>query len=77
MTFALWLAVGGALLLFMALSGSLLSRMPLSTSMLYLLAGMAVGPLGLALAAPRLVEQAVLLEHLTEEARHRVLPPAA
>lgn len=66
MTFALWLAVGGALLLFMALSGSLLSRMPLSTSMLYLLAGMAVGPLGLALAAPRLVEQAVLLEHLTE-----------
>lgn len=66
MTFALWLAVGGALLLFMALSGSLLSRMPLSTSMLYLMAGLAVGPLGLALAAPRLVEHATLLEHLTE-----------
>ena len=66
MTFALWLAVGGALLLFMALSGSLLSRMPVSTSMLYLLAGLAVGPLGLALAAPRLVEHAGLLEHLTE-----------
>lgn len=66
MTFALWLAVGGALLLFMALSGSLLSRMPVSTSMLYLLAGLAFGPLGLALAAPQLVEHATLLEHLTE-----------
>ncbi len=66
MTFALWLAMGGALLLFMALSGSLLSRMPVSTSMLYLLAGLAAGPLGLALAAPRLADHAVLLEHLTE-----------
>ena len=66
MTFALWLAVGGALLLFMALSGSMLSRMPVSTSMLYLLAGLAAGPLGLALAAPRLADHAVLLEHLTE-----------
>lgn len=66
MVFALWLTLGGALLLFMALSGSLLSRMPVSTSMLYLLAGLAVGPLGLALATPRLVEHAALLEHLTE-----------
>ena len=66
MTFALWLALGGALLLFMALSGSMLSRMPVSTSMLYLLAGLAAGPLGLALAAPRLADHAVLLEHLTE-----------
>ena len=66
MTFALWLAMGGALLLFMALSGSMLSRMPVSTSMLYLLAGLVAGPLGLALAAPRLADHAVLLEHLTE-----------
>ena len=65
MSFALWLAVGGVLLLFMALSGTLLSRMPVSTSMLYLLAGLAVGPLGLALAAPGLVAQPTLLEHLT------------
>ena len=66
MDFALWLAIGGALLVLMALGGSLLSRLPVSTSMLYLLAGLAVGPLGLALAAPELVAQAVLLEHLTE-----------
>ena len=66
MSFALWLALGGTLLLFMALSGSLLSRMPVSTSMLYLLAGLAAGPLGFALAAPQLAQHASLLEHLTE-----------
>ena len=66
MSFALWLAVSGILLLFMALSGTLLSRMPVSTSMLYLLAGLAAGPLGLAMAAPVLTSHAVLLEHLTE-----------
>lgn len=66
MAFALWLTLGGALLVFMALGGSMLSRMPVSTSMLYLLAGLAVGPLGLALAAPDLLTHAKLLEHLTE-----------
>jgi len=66
MSFALWLAVSGVLLLFMALSGTLLSRMPVSTSMLYLLAGLAAGPLGLAMAAPELTSHATLLEHLTE-----------
>ena len=66
MTFALWLALGGALLVFMALGGSMLSRMPVSTSMLYLLAGLAVGPLGLALAAPSLAQHSRLIEHMTE-----------
>ncbi len=66
MSFALWLALGGGLLLCMALSGSVLSRMPVSTSMLYLLAGLAAGPLGFALAAPDLKQHAALLEHLTE-----------
>jgi sodium/hydrogen antiporter len=66
MNFALWLALGGVLLLLMALSGSVLSRWPVSTSMLYLLAGLAAGPLGLALAAPDLRLHAGLLEHLSE-----------
>lgn len=66
MTFAIWLALGGALLVLMALGGSLLSRMPVSTSMIYLLAGLGVGPLGLALAAPDPFEHMVLLEHVTE-----------
>ncbi len=66
MNFALWLAVIGLLLLVMALCGSLLARLPISTSMLYLLAGLVVGPLGLAMAAPSLPTHAVLLEHVTE-----------
>lgn len=66
MSFALWMAVGGALLLCMALTGSVLSRMPVSTAMLYLLAGLAAGPLGLAMAAPLFTEHATLLEHLSE-----------
>lgn len=66
MTFALWLAMGGALLVFMALGGSMLSRMPVSTSILYLLAGLVVGPLGLALAAPSFDQHSRLIEHLTE-----------
>lgn len=66
MTFAIWLTLGGALLVLMALGGSMLSRMPVSTSMLYLLAGLVVGPLGLALAAPDLFNHTKLLEHLAE-----------
>ena len=66
MTFAIWLAIGGALLVFITLSGSLLSRLPLSTSMLYLLVGLAIGPAGFALAAPEAIAQAALLERLTE-----------
>ena len=66
MTFAIWFTVGGALLLLMALSGSLLSRLPISSSMLYLLAGLGAGPLGLALVAPDLVDQSRVLEHMTE-----------
>ncbi len=66
MSFSLWLALGGSLLLIMALSGTLLARMPLSTSMLYLLAGMVAGPLGLALAAPELTSHTTFVEHLTE-----------
>ncbi len=66
MTFAIWLALGGALLVLMALGGSLLSRMPISTSMIYLMAGVAVGPWGLALAAPDPFADGRLLEHLTE-----------
>jgi NhaP-type Na+/H+ or K+/H+ antiporter len=66
MTFAIWLAIGGALLVFITLSGSLLSRLPLSTSMLYLLVGLVIGPAGFALAAPEAIAQAALLERLTE-----------
>ncbi len=66
MTWPLWFAIGGSLLVLMALSGSVLSRMPVSTSMLYLGAGVVAGPLVLGLAAPAVGDHARLLEHLTE-----------
>ena len=66
MEFAVWATVCGSLLIFMALGGSLLSRLPLSTSMVYLLAGLCLGPLGFALAAPHPVGDAKALERLTE-----------
>ena len=66
MTWPLWFAIAGSLLVLMALSGSVLSRMPVSTSMLYLGAGVLAGPLALGLAAPAWGQQARMLEHLTE-----------
>ena len=66
MAFALWLTIGGALLVFVTLGGSMLSRLPLSTSMLYLLVGVAVGPWWLGLASPMPIAAAPLLERLAE-----------
>ena len=66
MEFALWAAIGGALLVFIALGGSLLARLPVSTSMVYLLVGLALGPLALGLAAPHPIGHAKLLERLAE-----------
>ncbi len=42
-----WVAAGGLLLLVMALSSAYIRRLPISTSIIYLLVGMAIGPLGL------------------------------
>ena len=61
-----WFVIIGGLFVFMALSGSVLRRLPLSTAMLYMLVGLLIGPLGLALFRPDLHENAQLLEHLTE-----------
>ena len=66
MTWPLWFAIGGSLLVLMALSGSVLSNKPISTAMVYLTAGVVAGPLVLGLSAPAWEDQAVLLEHLTE-----------
>lgn len=66
MEFATWSIVVGLLLILMALGGSILERLPLSTSMLYLAAGLAVGPLGLALLSAALQQHTLLLERLAE-----------
>ena len=44
MIFTWWFIVVGAVFLLMALSSSLLARLPLSTAMLYLGAGILIGP---------------------------------
>jgi NhaP-type Na+/H+ or K+/H+ antiporter len=66
MQFATWAVVIGLLLVLMALGGTVLTRLPLSTSMLYLAAGVAVGPVGLGLLSANPHEHTLLLERVTE-----------
>lgn len=66
MEFALWLALGGLLLVVLTLGGTLLARLPLSTAMLMLFVGGSLGPWGLGLAAPSLFEATVFVERATE-----------
>ena len=68
MPFALWFVVAGLLLTLMALGKTTLSRLPLSTAQLYLLVGVAIGPLGIGLLLIDPIEQAALLERLSETA---------
>ncbi|HEX8272926.1 MAG TPA: sodium:proton antiporter [Longimicrobiaceae bacterium] len=66
MTAITWFLVVGALLVLLAVAGSLLRRLPLSVTMVYLLAGVAVGPPGLDLFHVDPVDGAALLERITE-----------
>jgi len=63
---ALWSVTIGVLLVLMALAGTVLKRLPLSTAMLYLLVGLAIGPLGLHLMAPQPQADGQLLERIAE-----------
>lgn len=63
-----WSLIAGALLLLMALGGTLLKRLPLTAAILYLLAGLLLGPHGAALIDVDLVRRAALVERLTEAA---------
>ena len=65
---AAWFVVAGLLLTLMALAKTSLSRLPLSTAQLYILAGLAIGPLGIGLLIVQPIEQAEVLEILTESA---------
>jgi len=67
-TFAIWALIAGAIFTAMALSGTLLKRLPLSTSMLYLIAGFALGPAGLALLDPSPSADHAILEIVVEAA---------
>ena len=66
MSFAIWAIIIGTLLTTMALSGSLLKRLPLSTAMLYLAAGVGLGPAGWALMTPHPLLHSAILERMTE-----------
>jgi len=68
LSFAVWSVVIGALLTVMALSSTLLKRLPLSTAMLYLGAGVILGPLGWALLTPSPLGHSAVLERVAEVA---------
>ena len=67
--FTLWYIIAGGLLVAMALAGTLLKRLPLTTAVLYLLAGVALGPWGAGLIRIDLVRWPMLLA--IASARHR------
>ncbi|HEV2148969.1 MAG TPA: sodium:proton antiporter [Longimicrobiaceae bacterium] len=68
MTAIAWFLVTGALLVLLAVSGSVFQRLPLSVAMVYLMAGVLIGPAVLDLFYVDPVGQAALLERITEVA---------
>jgi sodium/hydrogen antiporter len=68
MIFTWWFIVVGAVFLLMALSSSLLARLPLSTAMLYLAVGILIGPHALGLITIDPIDQAEIIERVTEVA---------
>ena len=67
-TFTIWYLIAGVLFITMALSGSILKRLPLTTSILYLLIGLALGSFGFGFISLDLIEDAALIERITEVA---------
>ncbi len=68
MTFTIWFVIAGLLLIGMAMGGSVLRRLPVTTSILYLAAGMLLGPYGVGLLALDPVNSPELLHRLAEVA---------
>ena len=66
MDVAIWITLGGGLLVATALAGSMFSRLPLSTAMFYLVVGVSVSPAWLGLAALKPMTAAPMLERLAE-----------
>ena len=64
--FTLGFALIGLLLIVMTLTSSLISRVPLSSAILYLAVGVCIGPWGLGLLVLDPVDDAPMLERLTE-----------
>ncbi|MGE8186641.1 cation:proton antiporter [Pseudomonas sp. NPDC086278] len=68
MSFTVWVAVLGAVLLALALTSSYLRWMPVTTSAVCLVLGAAIGPAGLGLLKLNTDDASTWMEHLTEVA---------
>ena len=68
MSFIVWVAVLGAVLLTLALTSSYLRWMPVTTSAVCLVLGVAIGPAGLGLLKLDTDDASIWMEHLTEVA---------
>jgi NhaP-type Na+/H+ or K+/H+ antiporter len=68
MSFIIWVAVLGAVLLTLALTSSYLRWMPVTTSAVCLVLGVAIGPAGLGLLKLDTADASIWMEHLTEVA---------
>jgi NhaP-type Na+/H+ or K+/H+ antiporter len=66
MSFTLGFIVAGVLLVTMAIADSLVRRLPASTALLYVGAGVLLGPMGWGLVRLEPLEEAAVLERLTE-----------
>ncbi len=66
MTFPVWMALAGGLLLALALSSAWIQRLPLSTAAIYLAVGFLIGPWGFGLLQIDFTRAAAWLERLTE-----------
>jgi len=68
MDFNTWFLVVGVVLTMLALSTSSLTRLPIPTALPYLVMGVAIGPLGIGLLDVLPIQQAPLIERLSEVA---------
>lgn len=66
MSFIAWMAFVGVLLLLMALTSAHFRRLPVTTSAVYLIIGLAIGPIGLGWAEINFISSGTWIEHLTE-----------
>ncbi len=66
LTFTIWFIIAGFLLIAMAISGTVIQRLPLTTSILYLVSGLAIGAYGTGFVTIDAIENAELLERITE-----------
>jgi sodium/hydrogen antiporter len=66
MDFNTWFLVVGAVMTMLALSTSLLTRLPIPAALPYLVVGVAIGPLGIGLLEVLPIQQATLIERLSE-----------